>query len=155
MKVYIETSIDAPADRVWDVLGRRFAEIDQWTSIVDTSRPLEPEEVPTDVMVAAGAPVPGRETKSRVLTAKEVLVEYSDSDRQFTFDTADLPRVMKSARNRTRVTEVGSDESVVSFDIEIEPDGVMRPFMPILKKRMTRSFGTVQQDLKDHVEATR
>ena len=111
-----------------------------------------PRGGPDGWTVAPGAPVPGRITTTKFATAKEVLVEYSEADREFTFATADLPRILKMAKNNSKVIEVGPDQSVVSFDIEIVPAGPARLFAPLLKKRMTRSFGSVQKDLKTYSE---
>ena len=41
---------------------------------------MERSEVPDDLTVAASAPVPGRETTTKV-TLREVLTAYSDDDR--------------------------------------------------------------------------
>jgi hypothetical protein len=56
------------------VLERDFAGIDVWSSFVKTARPLDTSEVPDDLTVAPGAPVPERETTTKV-TLKEVLTE--------------------------------------------------------------------------------
>lgn len=59
-EVHGEGEIDAPADEVWNVFGRQFAEMDEWSSIVTDSRAMTDEEVPSRVAAAPGAPVPGR-----------------------------------------------------------------------------------------------
>lgn len=152
MDIHIETVIDAPAEKVWDVLAHQFASIESWASVVDRSRPIDLSEVPDGVKVADEAPIPGRETKSRVVEAKEVLVQYSESGREFTFSTVDLPPFLGVAENRSRVTPVGSDGCVLSFDIHVEPRGPFKLMTPLLKKRMTNSFTTVQTDLKVFTE---
>ena len=130
MQLHLETEIAAPAQRVWEVLAHNFASIDQWASVVDKCRPMDRGEVPDGWTVAPGVPVPGRVTTTKFATAKEVLVEYSEADREFTFDTADLPRILKMAKNHSKVSEVGPNQSVVSFDIEIVPTGPARLFAP-------------------------
>ena len=153
MQVHIDTEINAPAHEVWAVIGQEFASVADWASIVDESRPLDLDEIPSSMPVAVDAPVPGRQMKSKAGTFKEVLVEYSDAERQFTFDTADLPRIMRTAKNHTRVAETGPGTSTVSFDITLEPAGPMKPVLPLLKRRMLKSWTSVQHDLKTHVEA--
>ena len=36
--VQIKTKINAPAEKVWEVLGQQFADISKWTSVVEASK---------------------------------------------------------------------------------------------------------------------
>lgn len=151
-KLLAQTQIEAPAEQVWTVVGTHFAAVDQWSSTVEESRPLRPDEVPPDISADPRAPVPGRETVSRLLTAKEVLVDYSAEQRQFTFDVAHPPRALKSARNTTHVTGVGDGRSQITFDVDFELAAPMKLFAPLLRRRMQKTFKGVQVDLKTFVE---
>ncbi len=84
--VQVSTPIAASPDRVWEVVGHRFADIATWSTTVRESRPLTPDEVGRSP-VAPGAPVPGRQTSSPAATLREVLVEWERDQRAFTFDT--------------------------------------------------------------------
>lgn len=152
MDLHLETAIDASADDVWAVLGRDFAGIDSWASFVKTSRAIEMDEVPDHLTVAAEAPVPGRETTTKV-TLTEVLTEYSDEDRTLTFDGVGLPPIVSIARNVNSVRPTGDGSSMVSFDVHMGFRGPFAIMAPVMKRRMLKTFGEVQQDLKQHVEA--
>lgn len=154
MDVHIETQINAPADKVWDILGRRFAEIAQWASVVESSRAAESSEVPTDFEVDPSAPVPGRVTTTRLGTLTEILVKYSDDSREFIFKGANLPPIFSLAQNHSRIVEQGPDQSVVMFDITIEPRSIFKLFSPVLRRRFNATWGGVQRDLKRYAESS-
>ncbi len=122
-----------------------------WASVVDESRALTPEEVDADT-VAAAAPVPGRRTTSAAATLSEVLVAYDDEARSFVFDTIDLPRPLRLAQNRTTVETTGDGGTVVRSDIRIVLHPALAPLAPLLRRRMTSTFGRVLRDLRTHVE---
>ena len=153
MELSIETSISAPAETVWDILGRRFAEIEDWSSTVRSSRPLTLYEVPAGLSVASGAPVPGRETTTRAARLREVLTEYSDAERVLTFHGVGLPRFLTLATDRQSVHAVDAQHSRVTFDIRVEGGPLVRALGPLLARRMRRTFGTVQDDLRVRAEA--
>ena len=59
MQLHLEQEIHAPADRVWEVLGRQFAHIERWSSTIERSRAIDPSEVPQGLTVDPAAPIPG------------------------------------------------------------------------------------------------
>lgn len=152
MKVVIETKINAPADKVWQVLAHQFAEIDQWASIVETSRPMHLNEVPASMQVASEAPIPGRVTKTPLGEFREVFVKFSDAQRAFTFQGADQPFFVSYAHNASRVTELGPDTSKLTFEVRMDPKGIFKLLKPLLRRRFMSTYGRVQQDLKQYVE---
>ena len=153
MHLTLETEIDAPAPVVWEILAHEFADIANWSSIVDRSRPITVDEIEAELVPHPMAPVPGRETVSKVLTAREVLVDYSDRDMALTFEADGLPRVMKRAVDRQSVASIGDGRSKVSFEIDIDVAAPLRPFAPLMKRRMASSFGTVQSELRAAAES--
>ncbi len=150
--VEVNRHVAAPPDRVWEVIGRQFADIAAWSRTVRESRPLTLDEV-GHLRVAPGAPVPGRETISPAATLREVLVDWNDTERTYAFDTLGLPRLLRGATNRTRVEPDDDGGAIVSFSVHIVVHPALSPLRPLLRRRMTHTFGGVLADLKDHVEA--
>lgn len=151
MQLHLEQKINTPADAVWRVLGGEFADIASWASVVKTSRPIDASEVPASVRVASTAPVAGRETTTKA-TLKEVLTAYSDEERSLTFEGVGLPKIVRSAHNTQSVREIGPSTCAVVFDVQFD---FARPFGFLaspMKRRMAKTFGGVQADLKHHVE---
>lgn len=153
MNVHLETEIAAPADKAWAVLGTDFAGIDHWSTVVTTSRPIAGDEVPPGLTVAESAPVPGRETKTKV-TLIEVLTEFDDAGRSLTFVGVGLPPIVNRAENTQSIVETGQDSSKVVFDVEFDFRGPFRLLSPLMAKRMSATFGDVQKDLKHYLETT-
>ncbi|MEM9651054.1 MAG: SRPBCC family protein [Actinomycetota bacterium] len=152
MHLRLEQPMNAPADLVWRTLGMEFAEIDRWSTFVRTSRPIDRSEVPIDSHVAPSAPVPGRETRTRAKLI-EVITAYSDTDRSLTFAGVGLPRVVRRATDTQTVHTDGPHRCIVSFEIDFDLVGPLRVFDPIIRRRMTRQFTEVLDDLRRHTEA--
>ena len=152
MQLHLETPIDASADAVWAVLGRDFAGIERWSSTVEASRPIDKSEVPSGLEVDPSAPVPGRETTTKI-TLIEVLTAYSDNARSLTFVGVGLPPIITEASNVNSVRPTGENSSVAVFDVSIDFKGPFAIIAPLLKRRMAKTFGIVQHDLKAFVES--
>ena len=152
MKTRIETEINAPAAQVWQVLAHEFAQIDRWASIVETSRPIDQSEVPAGYSVAADAPIPGRQTTSKIGTFTEVFRMFSDEKREFIFRAAGLPPFIALAENHSRVIDRGPDQSTLTFEILMEPKGIFKLMNRLLRRRFGSSYGRLQQELKQFVE---
>ena len=153
MDIRIETVINAPARQVWVALAHEFAAIDDWSSTVDSSREIRASEVPAHMTVAPGAPVAGRETQTRAGTFREVITSYLDEDMDLTFTADGLPKVFRHVTDRQRVVPVGDDQSKVVFDVHVDISPPIRVLSPLLSRRMAKTFGIVQADLKSHVES--
>lgn len=151
MQLHLEQEINAPADAVWGVLGGEFADIASWASVVKASRPIDVGEVPASITVASTAPVPGRETTTKA-TLREILTAYSDEERSLTFEGAGLPKIVRLARNVQSVQETGPSTCKVVFDVQFDFAGPFGFLASPMKRRMTKTFGDVQTDLKLHVE---
>ena len=154
MHLHLETEINAPADTAWQALGPSFAQIDEWASFVQTSRPIDRSEVPDDLTVDPTAPVPGRETTTKA-TLIEVLTNYDDAGRTLTFHGVGVPRIVTRARNVQSIRTTSPTTSTVVFEVDFDLWGPFRIFDPILRRRMAATFGDVQADLKRHAEHAR
>lgn len=153
MQIQLEQHINAPAEKAWQKLGPEFSEISAWANDVTLSRALSADEIPAGIKVANEAPVPGRYTESRVVKAREVLVEYSDSQMMFTFHAVGLPKFISRTSNTTRVVPTDNNSCTVTFDIQIDFKGIAKVFAPIMKKRLSSSGpGKVIRELKELLE---
>lgn len=152
MHLRLEQRIAAPAQSVWQVLGTQFAEISEWSTFVKTSRALDPSEVPASMSVPPDAPVPGRETMTKVKVV-EVITAYSDENRSLTFEGIGLPKIITQAQDVQSVEANGPDSSTVVFEIDFDFAGPFAVFSPIVKRRMAETFTDLLLDLKQHVES--
>lgn len=155
MDIRFEQEINAPAEKVWEILGHQFAEIGSWSTSVESSRALDVSDVPAGYKVAASAPVPGRVTPNPLGELKEILTMYSESKKEFTFQADGLPSIFGEVINTTRVVAMGEGRSLVTFDIQMGLKGIFKLMEPILKRRFkssNRGPGALIKDLKRYVE---
>lgn len=152
MDVHIETEINTPAAKVWQILAHQFAAMDVWTETLSECRALDASEIPAGFKPASGAPQPVRETTSSFAKAIEVIVEYSEQDMRLRFDTANLPAILSSASNTQRVVSMGENRCKIIWDLDIQMRGIFKIMEPLMKRRFLKSFGGIQQELKIYAE---
>ena len=154
MELHIETEINAPADKVWQILAHQFGDMADWTTTLSESRVVDASDYP-NFKAAPTAPVPARETTSSFAKAVEIITEYDEEKKQLTFDAVGLPPFMSSARNTQRVIAKGPNKSVVSFDFRIGLKHIFNLMSPLLKSRFGKTMGGVQRELKVYAETGR
>ncbi len=157
MELHIETEINAPAEKVWEILAHQFAEIGEWSSTVKESRELSAGEIPSRFIPASNAPALGRETIAGPgVKLKEVITEYSEEKMELTFEGIDLPPlVFNSGKDTQSVISKGSNKCLLTFDVDMQPRGIFKVINPLLKRRMGSTFGAIQKELKVHAENDR
>ncbi|MCP4424963.1 MAG: SRPBCC family protein [Chloroflexi bacterium] len=151
MELHIETEINAPAEKVWEILAHQFGDMADWTTTLSESRVVDASKYP-ELKAAPTAPVPARETTSSFAKAVEIITKYSEEKMQLTFDAVGLPPFMSSARNTQRVIAEGPDKSVISFDFRIGLKHIFNIMSPLLKRRFNKTMGGVQRELKFYAE---
>ena len=155
MELQIKQQINASADKVWEVLAHQFAEIGEWSPRIEYSRALALNEVPAGLKVASNAPVPGRITPNPLGQLYEVLTEYSEDEKTFTFEVPGPAPLFSLTKNTTKVAALDVDKSLVTFNLDLLPKGIFKLFSPVIKRRFQISkFGPAGmiQDLKAYVE---
>lgn len=155
MELQIKQEINASADKVWGVLGHRFAEIAEWAPRIEWSRVMVLSEVPNNLKVAKDAPVPGRVTPNPLGDILEVLTMYSNENKSFTFEANGPAPLFGHTQNTTKVVPLDANKCLVIFDLQLTPKGIFNLLTPLLKRRFqTSKFGPagVIKDLKDYIE---
>lgn len=155
MELKIRQEINAPADKVWDVLAHQFAEISEWSPRISSSRSIDFDEVPAGFKVAEEAPVPGRVTPNPLGELTEVLTQFSEAKRSFTFEVAGPAPLFSHTANSTKVVATGANQCLVTFDLQLTPKGIFNLFSPLLKRRFqTSKMGPAGMimDLKAYIE---
>lgn len=146
MKLSGEIVIDASAERVWDILGHHFAEIGDWATAIDSSRPASE---PTDEL-------PGRvcQTGMRAFpTVTDQVFAYDESNRTLSYQATDVPTLIGEARNTWRVTPMGSERARARFDGVLKTRGLAGRLIALpLRMRMRRETQAVLGDLKHFAE---
>jgi hypothetical protein len=156
-------SIDAPAERVWQIIGPGFARIGDWATSVPASVPL-PATAPaaiapaatTPAAAAASAPVTGRTCHTgvgRMPTVNETLTSYDDSSRTLSYEATGMPGFITTASSTWVVTPTGEDSSRVTVTGIFRtrgPLGLLACWAIILQARLTARH--LQADLRHYVK---
>jgi len=159
-EISAQLRIDAPADRVWEVIGPGFARIGEWASVIPASAPVPAPAAGPGVTAglpaaAAQAPVPGRvcTTGSRLLPqVTELLVAYDPAGRTLSYQASGMPAFVTLARNTWTVIPDGERACLVSLDAQFEARGVpglLARWVIALQSR--RNARLLQADLRHYL----
>jgi hypothetical protein len=126
--------VAAPADRVWDVIGRRFDRIGDWATAVPHSTALPNASATTAgprLPIAAdvlAAPVAGRVCQTGIRLVPQVtetLIAYDDANRTLTYQASGMPAFVTLARNTWTVTAIDAHHSRVSLRARFDTRGLL------------------------------
>jgi len=153
MKRTLTIDIDAPAARVWDILAHQYCDVAAWTDAVQKSWEMDASLVPPNVVVAPEAPVAGRMVVTPLGQLAEVLIEYSEYERTFTFLALGVPGIITRSTDTTYVVETDTG-CRVELHIEMVFKGPFKLLDPVLKRRIGNVLNPFLADLKRHAEGT-
>ena len=140
--------IEAPAEHVWDINGRRFADVGQWSRNVHRSEALSGEAV-------AGAPFAGRVCEVKGFgTVREALTHYDDARRSLVVAIeAGLPFFVKESVFRSRVIAMGENRCRFEVTQTMVVGGVLGAIlMPMLRRKLAVTVAEILDDLRLYAE---
>ena len=152
MQRTLTIDIDATADAVWHILAHRYCEVADWTDAVKRSWPMTADMVPDDVTVAPAAPFPGRMVVTPLGQLAEVLIDWDEEARSFTFVALGVPGIVTRSTDKTTVTPTGPASCRVSLDVEMELWGPLSLLDPVLKRSISSVLIPFLEDLKRTAE---
>ncbi|MEM8862159.1 MAG: SRPBCC family protein [Chloroflexota bacterium] len=148
MKLSSILKINAPADRVWQVIAHDFANISHWASGVPKST--------VNVSAAAldGATVGGRTCDVPGFgKVNETFTAYNEAAKSFTYEAEGGPFFLRSAHNSWQVSPLNEHETEVSLAAELVLMPVFRTLMaPILRRQLNKIVAETTEELKYYVE---
>lgn len=143
-------TINASADRVWEILSNGFADVGSWASAVDHSEAHDKAAAP------AGAAVGGRtcEVPGFGFT-DERFTRYDDGNKTFSFsiEAEKIPDFFKNMESTWKVVPTGPNTSEVTTKIAGEATGVMGALVsPMMKRKFSSLLNQGYEDLKVYAE---
>lgn len=129
MNVERQVTINASADKVWDIVGTKFNDIAKWASFVYESHgnpDLEPGE--------------GRVCETQFGPVVENMKAFDATQRTLTHTILgqSTPPFMKDILNIWKIEPQGEGQSLITFGIEAR---VLPPFKQLLSGRLKKRFG--------------
>ena len=147
----LDLIVDAPADAVWDVVGRRFDRIGDWATVIPAS-----VAVPSPATVCPAAPVAGCVCQTGVPLlprVTEMLVAYDEAGRSLTYEAAGMPAFVAVARNTWTVVPLDERRSRVRLQARFDTRGLLgRLARWAILARVRRTNRYLAEDLQHYVE---
>jgi len=132
-----EFVVAAPADAVWDVIGRRFDRIGEWATAIRASTAVLPPagsataqavtRLPVGQIIG-GAPVAGRVCTTGVRLVPrvtETLVAYDEANRTLTYEGSGMPAFVTTAGNTWTVTPLDERRCRVTMQARFVTRGLL------------------------------
>ena len=147
MQIQKSTIVNASVDDVWAVVAHDFANVGLWSSAVVSSGVNPAAAAPHGATVGGRVcDVPG------IGDLKETFTQYSEADKEFTFQVTGMPSFITLAQNHVTVRPAGSGRSEVSLDITMETNAVGKVMGPMFAIRLRNTLNTFLVELTDYVE---
>jgi Polyketide cyclase / dehydrase and lipid transport len=166
--LFTEFVVAAPADAVWDVIGRRFDRIGEWATAIPASTALPPsaETAATQAVtrlpvgqIVGGAPVVGRVCTTGVRLVPrvtETLVAYDETNRTLTYEGSGLPAFVTTARNTWTVTPLDEPRCRVTLRARFVTRGLLGHLGRwAILAQVGRTSRYLADDLRHYVETGR
>lgn len=144
MKISRTINIDAPADRVWDILGPNYVNAGDWASSVYVSKAR------AGTPKVADAPVAGRVCQTSLGPFTETIEAFDESRRHVAYSaTGDkMPGFVKRLVNSWTVNPSGHKSTV---QMELSAD-IAFPFNILMGPMMKLQFGRVLRDATEELK---
>lgn len=116
MQIRRSITIQAPADRVWTILGPNYLRVQDWASSVNVSRNRDAGRAPK------GAPASGRVCETSIGPVQETMVRYDEADREMAYSAQaeKMPFFVQHMINNWKVSAMGPGQCRVDMWLEVQ-----------------------------------
>lgn len=146
--------VNAPAEKVWDVLGHQFHDAGTWASSIEHSGPHEAGPVVGDAPFAQN----GRACATSLGPFRETIQHYDERTMRFgyTAEGDKMPFFVKRLQNNWTVKPNGPNRSTVVMEMEAKLLPVFAQVMgPLMKRQFDKVLTETTDDLKYYLEHDR
>jgi len=146
MKFSKQIKINAPAEKVWNILGRDFENVGKWATLVGHS------EINTEAAVVNGSHVGGRLCSTSIGKISEEFTEYDDQNMSFSFKGIITSKLFTKVISSNKVTAIDENTSKVTATPQIDLTFLGTLMSPLIKLQLGKSVDEGLEDLKYYVE---
>ncbi|MEM6782442.1 MAG: SRPBCC family protein [Bacteroidota bacterium] len=146
--------IDAPAARVWDILGHRFHDAGLWASAIAHSAPREAGPIAGDAPFDQN----GRACDTTLGPFRETLQHYDEQAMRYgyTAEGDTMPFFVKRLQNNWTVRAEGPRRTTVVMEMEAQLLPVFAQLMgPLMKRQFDKVLTETTEELKYYIEHDR
>ena len=145
MKIDKTFEVNAPAAKVWDILGPNYTRAGDWASSVFVSAPR------AGMPQIAGASAAGRTCETSLGPFTESIVAYDDERRHVAYTaTGDkMPGFVRELKNAWTVDAIDANRSRVTMTLTAD---IKQPFRALMGWMMKRQFAKVLDEATDDLK---
>ncbi|TFB12575.1 SRPBCC family protein [Candidatus Marinimicrobia bacterium MT.SAG.4] len=146
MKFSKDITINVPAKKVWDILGHKFADVGQWSSLVSRST------VNNDASKVNNSPVGGRFCETGIGKISEEFTAYDEKGMTFSFKGVITSIMFSKVISTNAVTAIDENTSKVTLtpNIDLKVLGIL--MYPLIKMNLGKLIKQALMDLKYFAE---
>ena len=144
MKIKRQFTIRASAEKLWEIMGIRFADVSDWASSIDSSQATSMGIVPID------APCGGRICQTSMGSFREKILTYDPHQRIISYDAKGdkMPFFVRSLVNSWVFTPLSDSRCQVDMSMEISLLPVIGLLMaPLMRMQMGGMIDQVVEEL--------
>ena len=144
MQLKRQFTVNASADRLWEIMGLQFAEVSHWASSIYASRERNSSTVPP------GAPCAGRVCETSMGSFKEQILAYDDRRKTLAYDAKGdkMPFFVKHLENNWTFTPLTDGKCKVEMRMEMSLLPVFNLLMaPMMRMQMGKVVNQVVEEL--------
>lgn len=146
MKFSKQITINAPADKVWQIAGRDFATIGEWATAVSHS------EANTELPTVNSSHVGGRTCTTSFGKASEEFTAYNDEERSYSFKGVFKSKMFNKVTSSMKVDEVDENTTLVKITPALELTWLGTLMYPLIRMQISKVTDEILDDLKYFVE---
>ena len=145
MKIHFEreVTLNVPASKAWEILGRNYENIGDWATVI-------PESAPRNTRTGE---LEGRTCSSSYGDVKEIITNWNEEKMTYSYEADGLPAMFKKGGNVWSVTPLGANQSKVSMVLDMEMAAIPGLLMGwMIKPKMSKDMDGLMDDLKHYAE---
>ena len=143
MKILRKVTVDAPIEKLWDILGTQYADAGVWNSAVFVSAQTpDPSKVPT-------APVSGRVCQTSLGPFTETISQFDEAAHRIGYTaTGDaMPGFVKGLHGHWALKQLSTNRTEVTMMLSVD---IAFPFNVLMGWMMKLQFnGAIKSSLED------
>lgn len=141
-----DITINASADKVWDILGHKFADVGQW------SRSISQSVINHEAPKVNNSPVGGRLCETSIGKISEEFTAYDEEKMTFSFKGVITSKVFSNVISTNAVTAIDENTSKVTVtpNVDLKTFGIL--MYPLIKMQLSKLINEVLIDLKYFAE---
>jgi len=146
MKFSRELTVNASAEKVWDIYGRDFANVGKWATAVSSS------VANNELAKVNHSPVGGRTCETSFGKISEEFTAYDDDKKTFSFKGVFDSKMFDSVINSSEIISINENTALVKVTPDIKLSFLGSLMSPMIKWQLGKAVDQILDDLKYYAE---